>query len=63
MDIYRMKLDIDNFKEIKEFINSLPNTKDIYINEGLVTQSGNGGRINIPKKWVGKRVKYLVTED
>jgi putative transposon-encoded protein len=56
-----MKLEINDIQGLKDFINSLSVDKDeIYINEGLVTQSGNGGRINMPKRWVGKKVKYIV---
>lgn len=57
-----MKLNIDNIKEIKDFINSLPDT-DIYISESKVTPFGNSAKLPMPKAWEGKRVRYLVVED
>ena len=54
-----MKLDINNTKEIKDFINSLPDT-DIYMAEAYVTQRGNSCMLPMPKTWEGKKVKYLV---
>ncbi|WP_458746008.1 DUF2080 family transposase-associated protein [Candidatus Nitrosocosmicus sp. T] len=35
---------------------------ELHERETIVTAHGNSGRISMPKTWVGKRVKFWVTE-
>lgn len=56
-----MKLDIHKTKELKAFINSLPDT-DLYIAEGKVRIVGNSCMLPMPLTWKGKKVKYIVVE-
>lgn len=54
-----MKLDLNNIQQIKDFIQSLPDT-DLYIAEGYIRRNGSSAMLPMPKAWEGKKVRYLV---